>query len=243
MRVVLILFGYMAAALGQSLHFPCPEKLTYDVEWRLISAGTATVLLARDAPRNGWNFNLNIVSAGLVSRLYRVADSYTINTSDRFCLDHATLDAQEGKKHLLSKLTVDQARNKLAFEQHDLIKNGVEQKTLDVAPCTYDIVGALASIRMLNLEPGRSVALPITDGKKFVHAKVTALSKEKITVSGQSYDTTRYEAFLFDNVLYRRHGRLQIWVSNDADHVPVQLRMMFGFPIGTVTVSLKKQEH
>jgi len=208
-----------------------------------VNAGTATVQLVREAAPNGWNFNLNIVSAGLVSRLYPVLDNYKISTTDRFCLVNATLDAQEGKKHSVSKLNVDRTHNRLTFDEHDLLHNRSETKNLDIAPCTYEIAGALASVRTSNLEPGRSITLPVTDGKKFVQAKLTAQAREPLTVAGKTYQTTRYEAFLFDNVLYRRHGRLLMWVSNDADRLPVQFRMMLGFPIGTVTVSLIKQEH
>ncbi len=242
----LLLFGYPALAFpqssAQSSRFPAPEKLTYLVEWRLINAGTATVQLARDSASKGWTFNVHIESAGLVSRLYRVVDTYKVSTSDRFCLSNSVLDAQEGKKHTTTKLSVDSARKRVAFEERDLIRNTTEKKELDIAPCTYEIVGALAAFRTLSLEPGGSTVFPITDGKKFAHARLTAESKEKLSVEGKSYSTTRYEAFLFDNVLYKRRGRLLMWISDDADHLPVQFRLLMGFPIGTVTISLQKQE-
>jgi hypothetical protein len=248
MKPALLLLCYAALALPQAqappaAHFPCPEKLTYQVDWRLINAGTATWQLSRDNSSTAWNFHLNIVSAGLVSRLYRVLDTYRVSTSDHFCLANASLDAQEGKKHTFLKINVDRTHNRLSFEQRDLLRNRIEQKNLDIAPCTYDIAGALANIRSMNLEPGHSVTVPVTDGKKFVNAKLTAQAREEITVAGKHYQTTRYEAFVFDNVLYRRRGRLLLWISNDADRVPVQFRMLLGFPIGTVTISLQKQEH
>lgn len=244
-HLLLAFFSYSAVAQAPppNTHFPYPEKLTYLVEWRLINAGTATVQLARDNPTKGWDLNVHIESAGLVSRLYRVVDSYKVATTDRFCAVNASLEAQEGKKHALSRFTVDSARKKVVYEEHELVKNTSEKKELDVPPCTYEITGALAALRGLNLEPGRSVVIPITDGKKFAQGRILAQAKEKISVNGKSYGTTRYEAYLFDNVLYRRHGRLLIWISDDPDHVPVQFRLLLGFPIGTVTVSLQKQEH
>ncbi len=109
-------------------------------------------------------------------------------------------------------------------------------------PCTYDILGALATLRTSNLPPGKSTVVPITDGKKFAQAKIEALSKETINVGGKNYATTRYEAFVFDNVIYKRHGRLLIWISDDPARLPVQFRLLMGFPIGTITVSLEKSE-
>ncbi|MDQ2713180.1 MAG: DUF3108 domain-containing protein [Acidobacteriota bacterium] len=224
------------------MRFPYPEKLTYQVEWRLINAGTATVQLLRGNNAKSWEFDVHLESAGLVSRLYRIADSYKARTNEHFCLGDAALDSQEGKKHSISKFSVNVSRKKLSFEERDLVKNTSEKKEINVAICTSEIVGALASLRTLNLEPGKSIMIPIADGKKFAQARVESQAKEKVTEAGKNYDATRYEAFLFDNVLYKRRGRLLIWISNDADHLPVQFRLLMGFPIGTVTVWLQKQE-
>jgi uncharacterized protein DUF3108 len=222
--------------------FPFPEKLSYTVEWRLMNAGTADVNLKRDNGPNRWNFDFNIQSAGLVSRLYRVADSYRVNTLDRFCLDKATLDAQEGKKHSISKLVVNSARSKVTYEERNVINNDSKTTELDIAPCSYEILGALATVRTLNLEPGKSTTLPVTDGKKFAQARISAERKETISVAGTKYSTTRYEAFLFDNVLYRRRGRLLVWIDDSPEHLPVEFRLLLSFPIGTITVELRKQE-
>ena len=94
----------------------------------------------------------------------------------------------------------------------------------------------------MNLEPGHSANLPITDGKKMVNARIEAQSREDLTVSGSSYHTIRYEAFLFDNVLYKRKGRMFIWMTDDADHLPVQFRFQLGFPIGTISLELDKHQ-
>jgi Protein of unknown function (DUF3108) len=241
-----MLLGYSVFASAQSspgtAHFPYPEKLTYLVEWRLINAGVATVQLSRGGA-NTWNFGVQIESAGLVSRLYRVLDSYKVTANDRLALVNATLDAQEGKKHSLSKLSVDNSGRKLSYEEHDVARNTSEKKNLDIAPGTFEIVGALAALRTLSLEPGHSTTLPVSDGKKFAQVRLAAQSREKISVAGKNYQAIRYEAFLFDNVLYRRRGRLLVWVSDDPDHLPVQFRMLLGFPLGSITISLQKQEH
>ena len=69
-----------------------------------------------------------------------------------------------------------------------------------------------------------------------------ALGKEKLTVHGTPYGTIRYETFVFDNVLYRRKGRLLIWVTDNAQRLPVQMRFVLGFPLGDVTLELEKVE-
>ena len=221
--------------------FPYPEKLTYHVEWRLIAAGSVTVDLTRDNSEN-CQTNLHLESAGWVTRLYKVLDNYKALSDSKFCGTSSFLEAEEGKRHSTTRLTFDNGRHKVDYDQHDLVKSSDEKKEMDIAPCTYEITGALASLRGMDLPPGKWATFPITDGKKMVHGKIEAQAKETVNVNGKDYSAIRYEAFLFDNVLYKRKGRLLIWMTDDADRIPVQFRLLMGFPIGTVTVQLDKQQ-
>ncbi len=236
-----VIFARQGNPPAQDPKFPYPSKLTYDVTWRMLTAGNATVELK--APNsNNWNLTLDLASAGLVSRLYRVLDSYKVSMDSHFCGESAVLDGQEGKKRTISRLTLDNHRHKADFEERDLIRNTTEHKEFEIPPCTYEITGALIALRIMNVAPGKTVTLPITDGKKLAYAKVEAQAHENITVSGKNYSTVRYEAFLFDNILYKRKGRMFMWVTDDALRLPVQFRLQMGFPIGSILVELQKEE-
>lgn len=225
----------------KSSRFPYPEKLSYRVEWRFITAGDVTVQLSRANARD-WQFNMDIESAGLVTRLYKVTDKYKVVTDQKFCGVKSDLDAEEGKRHRIASLNFDPPQKKVFSDERDLLKNTSEKRSLDVPPCTYDIAGALASLRLIDLPPGKSATLPITDGKKLAYGKIEAQARETVAVDGKNYQTIRYEAFLFDNVLYKRKGRLFLWLTDDAARLPVQFRFQLGFPVGTVNVELEKQQ-
>lgn len=220
--------------------FPYPEKLEYRAEWRLVTAGTAAVQLSRETA-DDWQIKLDLESAGFVNRLFRVLDKYTIVTNDDFCADRSVLDAQEGKRHKLTRMTFENSRHKLDYYERDLVRNSTVKKELDIPPCTRDVIGALATLRETNLLPGHSMTLAVTNGTKVANVKVTAQAREKITVAGKRYQTVKYEAFVFDNVLYPRKGRLLLWLSDDADRVPVQLRFQLGFPIGSISLQLEER--
>jgi hypothetical protein len=243
LRVSLAAFIALASArqVSPGNKFPCPEKLTFRIEWHGITAGMATVTMTKPNP-DQWQTNLDLQSAGMVSRLYRVQDKYRTFTSVKFCAASSELDAQEGKRRNFTKLSFDPAHRKVNYYEHDLIKNQEVRKELDTSPCTYEITGALEALRAMDVEPGKTITVPITDGKKFANARIDAQAKENVTVDGKSYPTIRYEAFVFDNVLYKRKGRLQVWITDDAERLPVQFRMQMGFPIGTVNVELQKQD-
>lgn len=229
-----------APDVAKPAKFPFSEKLIYRVEWRLVTAGTATIDLSQAG--QVWQTNISIESAGLVTRLYKVLDTYRITSDSKFCASNSVLDAQEGKHHIITHLSFEANRRKVRYDQRDLVKNSSEQKELDIPPCTHEVVGALEALRATSLDPGKSATFPVTDGKKVVNARIEAQGKESISLNGKTYQTIRYEAFLFDNVLYRRKGRLFIWISDDSDRIPVQLRLQLGFPIGNVTILLDKQQ-
>ncbi len=231
--------AYTLTASAQQ--FPCPEKLTYRVEWHGITAGEAIVNMV--APKQDqWQTTLNLESAGMVSRLYHVLDKYQTLTSGKFCGISSELDAQEGKHNKHEKLSFDPAHHKINYYEHDLVKNQETRKDLDGPPCTYEITGALEALRGLGLQPGKSITVPLTDGKKFANVRIDAQEKESIPLNGKNVPAIRYEAFVFDNILYKRKGRLLIWVSDDTARLPLLMRMQMGFPVGTVNVELEKHE-
>lgn len=235
----LLCLSWLAPA--QESKFPCPEKLSFRIEWHGITGGIATVTMTKPNP-DEWQTTLDLESAGMVARLYHVLDKYKSVTSNKFCGASSELDAQEGKHHKYTKLSFDPAHHKVDYYEHDLVKNQETRKELDTPSCTFEITGALEALRAMSLEPGKTISVPLTDGKKFANARIDAQAKENITVDGKSYSTIRYEAFVFDNVLYKRKGRLEIWITDNAERLPVQMRMQLGFPVGTVNVELEKQE-
>jgi hypothetical protein len=225
----------------KSSGFPFAEKLSYRIEWRLVTAGSAVVEMSHATPAD-WQTSLNVESVGLVTRLYKVLDRYRATTDEKFCAAHSILDAEEGKRHTITRLTFDNTRHKVSSEERDVLKNSSSKRELDIPPCTHDILGALEALRQMDLQPGRWATLPVTNGKSMAYVKIQGQAKETLSVSGKTCATIRYEVFLFDNVLYRRKGRLLMWISDDSDRIPVQLRLHMSFPIGTVTVQLEKEE-
>lgn len=189
-----------------------------------------------------WETTLKLQSAGLVNRLYYVHDDYLVRTDKQFCAATSALEANEGKRRRITTLNFDSAQKRLHYQERDLVKNTTTNHDLNVPACTRDIVGALAFLRVNPPEVGKSSVVPVTDGKKLANVKIEAEERENITVNGKGYSTVRYEAFVFDNVVYQRKGTLHIWLTDDAEHVPVQMRIGLGFPIYNILILLDKRE-
>jgi hypothetical protein len=245
-RALTLCFGLQISVLAQlnapvlTTPFPCPETLSYRIEWRMVTAGEAKLSMTK--VQQGWQILLNVQSAGLVSRLFRVDDNYKVLSNDKFCGIGSSFEAKEGKRHVTESEEFDNVRHRAVFDSHDLVKNVQEHHEIDIAPCTHEIIGALASLRLARLDPGKSVTVPIVNGKKMAYARIEAQAKESLTIDGKTYPATRYEAFIFDNVVFRKKGSLLIWLSDDSGHVPIQMRFQMGFPIGSITLELEKAE-
>jgi len=226
---------------GDPSKFPFAETATYRIEWRMMTAGSAVLQLSPGA-NQGWHLQLDLKSTGLVDRMYQVSDTYKLSTNERFCAINSELAGHEGKKRFSTRMDFDNARHKLFYTESDLVTNVAQRNEIDISACTYDVMGALSVLRMLKPEPKNTLSLSLTNGKKLVQAKVEAQAKENIHLNDKSYSTIRYEALVFNNVVYRRKGRLFMWITDDVDRIPVQFRLQMGFPVGTITLELEKHE-
>jgi hypothetical protein len=218
------------------------ETLTYGVEWRLIRAGTAKLSLTPG--HNSFQGDVRLESAGLVSKLYHVDDDYRVRLEDQLCATSILIKSQEGKRSRETKVGFDRAHGKASYLEKDLLKNAtVASKEIEVPACVQDIFGGLEKMRTLKLEPGQSAVLPVSDGKKFAQVKVEAQEHEEVKTPTGTYKTTRYEVYIFNDVLINRRARVFVWLSDDPKRLPVQIRVRMQFLIGTINLALEKEEH
>ncbi len=223
---------------------PGSEVLDYQIEWRLINAGSAKITWTA-VPRNASGtdeLRMHLESTGLVSRLYHVDDDYTSALTPNLCAENLFIMAHEGTRNRETRVTYDPQMHKALYLEKDLNRNLTVQHDVDIPPCVHDVLGALVVLRTLHLEPGKTAQIPISDGKKFVQAKVDSERREELTTPMGRLKTIRYEVFLFDNVLYKRSGHLHIWLTDDAARLPVQIQIRLQFAIGTITLKLQKEE-
>ncbi|MEQ1946059.1 MAG: DUF3108 domain-containing protein [Bryobacteraceae bacterium] len=238
--------GYLAAVLAlfaganvtsQSAFAGDLERFSYDVEWRLIRAGTVVVDAAPDSGK------IKLDSAGLVSALFKVDDTYTVHYEPGHCATDSLLDAQEGKRHRETKITFDRAANKATFVLRDLRANNIlRQDQIDIPSCVHDVLGALLMLRNARMDIGKSASFPVSDGRRAAQVKVDAQEREDVSTAAGTFHAIRYEVSLLNGVVYPRNGRVQLWLSDDARRLPVKVLVRMGFPVGNVTLELTRAE-
>jgi len=241
LRLLWLFLLSLPVARPQPLSLPAHETLYYNIEWRLITAGRAKVEWQQE--RAGWQTNLHLESIGLVSKLFRVEDDYSVNANAGLCAESSIFTSHEGSRQRETKITFDSSEHRAYYLERDLAKNSVLlQKETEIPACVHDVVGALYVMRTLTLEPGNSTTIPVSDGKKSVMARVEAQGREDIKTPEGLFHTIRYEAYLFNDVLFRRPAHLNFWLSDDRRRLPVQIRVRMQFTIGTITLQLMKHE-
>jgi hypothetical protein len=214
------------------------ERLTYSVEWRLIHAGE--VIMEKHKGRR----TLRMESAGIVSTLFKVEDVYTVDLDEPFCVTSSLLESMEGKKHHETRVTYDRVRNHAFFVDRDLVNNTVLRETgTDIPNCVSDVTVGFARLRSMNVPPGQSTQIPVSDGRRFANVKIQAQQREEIKTVAGTYQTIRYDADLMNGNVYTRKGQVLLWISDDARRLPVQIELKTTFPVSTVTLQLEKEEH
>jgi hypothetical protein len=225
-------------ALGPIAADSITERLSYTVEWRLIHAGNAVV---ESGPSSAV---LKLESAGMVSTLYKVQDTYRVQFDTPFCATSSLMDAKEGSRHRETAINFDRNRNRAFLTEKDIDKNTIVSRTdVQVPNCVHDVITAMLRLRRMKVDIGQSVQLPISDGRKSAAVKVEAQERERIKTPAGTFNTVRYEVNLLNGVVYSRNGRVFVWLTDDDRRLPVQFRLRMNFPLGTVTLDLEKEEH
>lgn len=240
----LLVLLFCRFAVPQTPSLPSKETFFYDVEWRLITAGKARLEWnALPQPRTGWEARLHLESVGLVSKLFKVEDDYVTTLNSALCAEAMQLTSYEGSRKRETKVTYDSESRRASYLERDQVKNTtVLAKEIEIPPCVHDVVGGLFYLRTLNVEPGQSVQMPLSDGKKSVNAKIEAQQREDIKTPAGTFKTVRYEIFLFNNVLYSRSAHLYAWLTDDRRKLPVRIRVRMPITVGTLTLQLEKYE-
>ncbi len=232
------------ALIGLAATAQEPHELTYRVEWRLAHAGDVELRWKPDGKEGAGEANLHLESKGLVARLYRVNNSYNVRMKSGRCAAVSRMQAEEGNRQRETISTFDQQHQKAFFVERDLVKNIIiseREVELPVA-CTHEVIGGLMKMREFKLAPGQSTTVPISDGRKFAEVRIEAQEKENITTPLGAFQTTRHEVFLMNDVIYRRKGRVFVWLTDDERRLPVQIKVRLQILIGTITLQLTKEE-
>ena len=217
----------MAAPPAQAEYpFTKGEKLTYDLFWTFIHAGTATLETLPGAEAEGQPallFRAQAKSTPFIDTFYRVRDEMQswVDPGVTHSLLYQT-DQSEGDYVRNYVIRFNPQANMAYRYSKGALKNAVMTH-----PGTFDPLAMLFLFRTKPLAVGYEFAAPVTDGDKAVVGKARVLKRETITTKAGEFDTFLVEPEVKEiGGVFRKSpdAKLQVWITTDERRIPVRVK-------------------
>jgi len=218
----------------ENLAFGTGEKLSFDINYGFINAGTATLEVARMIEYNDRPC-YQVVSKALSNRVF--STFYKVEDRIESIIDAEGLYSWRFEKNLREGgykadrvYTFDQPRQIVYYEGD----------TLDVPPVVQDALSVLYFIRVQDLQVGTSIFMDnFTDGKQYP-LEVRVLKRETIEVEAGRFDCIVVEPLTQSVGVFKNEGRLTVWLTDDRLKMPVLMKSKV--LVGSISAELTDYE-
>jgi len=218
-----------------SFVYPQHETLTFSVDWRVFTAGTAVFHL--DKLGDVEKISATADSTGAVNLLFAVIDRFQsgFNTQTG-CSTGFSKQIQEGRRKIASELAFDYVHGKQTQNERNLVKGTATHKEANIPACVTDSLSALFYTQSQPMALGQTVSFPLADSMRTVTVGMKAEAHEEIKTPAGTFQTFKVEA-LGDEGIVKNRGHIWVWYTDDARHMPVQIQARLFW--GTITFHLQ----
>jgi hypothetical protein len=202
----------------ENIAFGINEKLTFDINYGFINAGSATLEVAQLIEYEGrpcYQIQSRARSNSFFSSFYEVDDRIE-SIVDAIGLFSWRFEKSlsEGNYKSNRMFTIDQ-RNHLVYYQDD---------TVEVNEYVQDALSMLYYLRTQNLKVGDEIEIDnYTDGKCYP-VKVIVRERERVNVQAGSFDCLVVEPMLQTVGVFKNEGQLKVWLTDDRLKLPVLMK-------------------
>jgi hypothetical protein len=219
--------------------FPLKQTLTYSVDWRVFSAGTAVLHFESDGDRERVSATADTVSA--INMIFHVSDKFQ-SSFDRAkgCTYEFDKQTVEGRRQINSTLKIDYAQNKSILDEKNIVKNQSKHVESPIPGCMTDLLTGVFYAASQPLVVGQSFILPVVDAMHNVPVTMKVEGREQVKTPLGSFHTVRVQPTAAAGVVKNR-GNIWIWYTDDDRHLPVQMRARLFW--GTITFRLIGNEN
>ena len=180
--------------------------LSYAVEWRLLTAGTATFHLVSLGSEE--RVTVTADSTGAFSVLYPVHDRFEALFDPRtFCSLSISKHTEEGFRKVESSIRFDYAAHKSVLQEKNLKSGHSKQDQNEIPGCVTDVVSGMLYVGSRPLQTGQTYTFPLNDGGKTTDVRAHVEAREDIKVPAGAFHTTRIQLEAASGVV-RSKGRV-----------------------------------
>jgi hypothetical protein len=218
--------------------FPTKQTLSFTVDWRVFTAGTAVFHLEQVGSVQKVTATADTV--GTITMLFPVVDTFQSSFDTKTgCSVGFSKQLSEGRRKVTSDLTFDYPAGKQNQTEKNLVKG--TQKTLQasIPACVTDSLSAIFYAASQPMVLGQPIKFPLADSMRTVTVAMKVEAKEEIKTPAGTFQTIRVQPTADEGIVKNR-GAIWIWYTDDARHMPVQIRARLFF--GTITFHLQSVE-
>jgi hypothetical protein len=218
--------------------FPARQTLIFSVDWRVFTAGTAVFHLEQVGSVQ--KVTATADSVGAMTMLFPVVDKFVAGFDTKTgCSTGFSKQLLEGRRKVSSDLTFDYKTGKQHEVAKNLVKGTSKEQAASIPACVTDSLSAIFYAASQPLVVGESVNFPLADSMRTVTVRMKVEGKEQITTPAGTFQTIRVQPTADEGIVKNR-GNIWIWYTDDARHMPVQIRARLFW--GTITFHLQSYE-
>jgi hypothetical protein len=218
--------------------FPARQTLTFTVDWRVYTGGIAVFHLEQQDDR--LKISATADTVGAVNMLFPVVDRFQSSMDTRTgCSDGFSKQTQEGRRKVTTDLTFDYHLGKQTQIDKNLVKGTQKTQTASIPACVTDSLSGIFYAASQRLTVGQDVGFPLADAMRTVTVTMKVEAHEEINTPAGTFETIRVQPTAEEGVVKNR-GNIWIWYTDDARHMPVQIRARLFW--GTITFHLQRVE-
>ncbi len=218
--------------------FPQKQTLTYAVDWRVFTAGTAVIHSEADGDRQKITANADTV--GAINLVFHVSDRFqSIFDRTRGCTYQFDKQTVEGRRQVNSTLRLDYGQMKSILDEKNMVKGLSKHVESPIPGCMTDLLNGIFYTSSQNLVVGQSFVIPVVDAMHNVPVTMKVEGREEIKTPLGTFKTIRVQPTAAAGVVKNR-GNIWIWYTDDERHLPVQMRARLFW--GTITFRLVSDE-
>lgn len=219
--------------------FPQKQTLTFTVDWRVFTAGIAKFTLEQQGQQMKVSATADTV--GATNMIYQVIDRFqSVFDTKTGCSSSFTKQTQEGRRKVNSELSFNYAAGKEHLQERNLVKNTTRTNDATIPSCVTDSLSGIFYVASQKLVPGQDFRLPLGDAKSTVAVTMRVEGTEDVKTPAGTFHTVRVQPTADEGVVKKR-GSITIWYTDDARHLPVQIRakLLWGTTFSTLIFHLQ----
>lgn len=229
--------------------FKIGEKLIFKIRYGIIRAGTATMSVKSETTLNErpvYHIQTTAESATFFNYIYKVEDVID-SYMDKEGLFSWKFDKRlrEGgyKADVFVNYFPEDSIADVSFTRYKkrmrrIVVSKKQNYKVKVPPFSFDVLAALYYARTQDLEVGKSIYLTNHDNKKVYKLEVRVYKKVELEVEAGTFRCLLVEPLLEGEGLFKRKGRLKVWLTDDHLKIPVQMRSEV--VVGNITTELEE---